>query len=108
MIAYKDRRTPLLAKILVGITVGYILSPIDLIPDFIPVLGLLDDIIIVPLLITASLKLIPRVVLHEARETAKLSPKHRASKNWIFGTIIMAIWILLLLLLYRRFNYLWK
>ena len=51
MIAYKDKRTPVTAKILIGITVGYLLSPIDLIPDFIPVLGLLDDLIIVPILI---------------------------------------------------------
>lgn len=48
MIAYKDKRTPLTAKILIGITAGYLLSPIDLIPDFIAVLGLLDDLIIVP------------------------------------------------------------
>ena len=51
MIAYKDKRTPSSAKILIGLTVGYLLCPIDLIPDFIPVLGLLDDLIIVPALI---------------------------------------------------------
>lgn len=56
MIAYKDNRTPLKAKILIGITVGYLLSPIDLIPDFIPVLGILDDLIIVPALIALSIK----------------------------------------------------
>src|ERR1041385_6064900 len=54
MLAYKDKRTPLVAKILIWVTVGYLLSPIDLIPDFIPVLGILDDLIIVPALITLS------------------------------------------------------
>ena len=68
VIVYKDKRTPLFAKILIGITIGYLLSPIDLIPDFIPVLGLLDDLIIVPFLIRLSIKLIPQKILDEARE----------------------------------------
>lgn len=54
-----DKRTPILAKAIAVITIGYLLSPIDLIPDFIPILGLLDDLIIVPLLIKLTLKLIP-------------------------------------------------
>lgn len=54
--AYSDRRTPFIAKLVIGLTVGYLLSPIDLVPDFIPVLGLLDDLIIVPLLITLSIR----------------------------------------------------
>ncbi len=55
--AYSDKRTPITAKMLIAITVGYLLSPIELIPDFIPVLGLLDDLIIVPALIALSIKL---------------------------------------------------
>ena len=51
IIAYREKRTPIMAKFLVGVTVAYLLSPIDLIPDFIPVLGLVDDLIIVPALI---------------------------------------------------------
>ncbi|HSM62649.1 MAG TPA: YkvA family protein, partial [Gillisia sp.] len=47
-IAYSDKRTPWTAKLLIGLTVGYLLSPIDLVPDFIPVLGILDDLILVP------------------------------------------------------------
>ena len=81
LIAYKDKRTPLAAKILIGITVGYLLSPIDVIPDFIPVLGLLDDVIIVPLLITASIRLIPQIVLNEARETVKTSNQKLKKNN---------------------------
>ena len=55
-----DKRTPIIAKIFAAITVGYLLSPIDLIPDFIPVLGFLDDLIIVPLLIKFTITLIPK------------------------------------------------
>lgn len=69
--AMKDIRTPFMAKFLIALTVSYALSPIDLIPDFIPVLGYLDDLIIVPLMITASIKLIPKEVLHECRIKAK-------------------------------------
>ena len=100
MIAYKDKRTPFFAKVLIGVTVGYLLSPIDLIPDFIPVLGLLDDLIIVPLLITASIKLIPAAVLLEARETVKQLPEKYKKNNWLFAVIIVAIWLFLLLIIY--------
>lgn len=62
-----DKRTPFAAKLLVALTVIYVLSPVDLIPDFIPVLGLLDDLILVPLLISATLKLIPRPIIEEIR-----------------------------------------
>ena len=61
-LSLKDRETPLFAKILAGITVGYALSPIDLIPDFIPVLGYLDDIILLPALIALTVKFIPPAV----------------------------------------------
>ena len=93
MIAYNDSRTPLKAKIIIGITVGYLLSPIDLIPDFIPILGLLDDLIIVPLLIIISIRLIPGTVLNEAREKAKNTPAHAKKRNWLFAMIIVAIWL---------------
>jgi uncharacterized membrane protein YkvA (DUF1232 family) len=71
LIAYRNKRTPVIAKILIGVTAGYLLSPIDLIPDFIPVLGFLDDLIIVPALIALSVKLIPDTVLAEAREMVR-------------------------------------
>lgn len=74
IIAYADKRTPLTAKILIGLTIGYLLSPIDLIPDFIPIIGFLDDLIIVPLLISLSIKLIPIKVLTEAREIGRNNP----------------------------------
>jgi uncharacterized membrane protein YkvA (DUF1232 family) len=108
MIAYKDKRTPLSAKILIGITVGYLLSPIDLIPDFIPILGLLDDLIIVPLLITLSIKLIPEIVLNDAREKVKNNPQRYKKSNWIFAIVIILIWISLAYLLYIKLKHLWK
>ena len=101
IIAYKDTRTPLIAKILIGLTVGYLLSPIDLIPDFIPVVGLLDDLIIVPALIAISIKLIPEVVLDEAREINRNGNTQYQKKNWLFAIIILIIWGIALYYAYR-------
>ena len=101
MLAYKDKRTPLAAKILIGLTVGYLLSPVDLIPDFIPVLGLLDDLIIVPLLISLSVRLIPEIVLIEARQKIKDNLPKQKKNNWIFGIVIIIIWLTILYYLYK-------
>ena len=101
LLAYKDPRTPLSAKILIGITVGYLLSPIDLIPDFIPVLGVLDDFVIVPALIALSIKLIPQDVLQDAREIVRQDADGVQKKNWWFATVIITIWILSVVLLSR-------
>ncbi len=67
----KDPRTPKSAKILLGFAIGYLLSPIDLIPDFIPIIGHLDDLVIVPLLITIAVRLIPKQVLEECKAKAR-------------------------------------
>ena len=103
-IAYSDPRTPWTAKILIGLTVGYLLSPIDLIPDFIPVLGILDDLILVPLLITASIKLIPSMVLEEARIKAIENPKRMKKNNWKVAIFILLIWLFLIYSLYSFFK----
>jgi uncharacterized membrane protein YkvA (DUF1232 family) len=66
--AVQDTRTPWAAKLLLGAAIAYVLSPIDLIPDFIPVLGHLDDLVVVPLLVWLALRLIPGSVLRDARE----------------------------------------
>ena len=100
-IAYSDVRTPWTAKLLIGLTVGYLLSPIDLIPDFIPVLGILDDLILVPLLITASIKLIPEIVIKEARLQALKNPKRMKKNNYIVAFFILLIWIFLIFKFYE-------
>jgi len=63
-----DSRTPWLSKVLLGLAVAYAVTPVDLIPDFIPVLGYLDDAIIIPLLVFLALKTIPRSLLEEHRQ----------------------------------------
>ncbi len=85
-----DKRTPLLAKILALITVGYLLSPIDLIPDFIPVLGILDDLLLVPLLITITLKLIPKEVIEEIRKRKDLDISLK--KRWYLAIPIVLLY----------------
>lgn len=95
-IAYSDSRTPFYAKLLIGLTVGYLLSPIDLIPDFIPVLGLLDDLILVPILIAISTKSIPNKVLVDAREKLESIPERTKKKNWFFAVVVIFIWLLIL------------
>lgn len=66
----KDKRTPKISKILLGLAIGYLLLPFDLIPDFIPVIGHLDDLILVPLLVIAALKFIPQEVVDDCRKRA--------------------------------------
>ncbi len=70
-LALKDKNTPLPAKIAAAVTVGYTLSPIDLIPDFIPVLGYLDDLIILPALAALAIKLLPKEILEEKRRESE-------------------------------------
>ena len=105
-IACKDKRTPASAKILIGITAGYLLSPIDFIPDFIPTLGLLDDLIIVPFLIRLSIKLIPQVVMNDAREEVLNNSKQLKKTNWFFAIIIIFIWLGLAYVVYRPLKHL--
>ena len=91
-LACRDPRTPWYAKALATIILGYALSPIDLIPDFIPLLGYLDDLIIVPAGITLLIKMIPGEILEECRERAQKAPREKL-KNWTAGAIIILIWI---------------
>jgi uncharacterized membrane protein YkvA (DUF1232 family) len=70
----RDKRTPRTAKIFLGLAVGYALSPVDLVPDFIPVLGFLDDLIIVPLLIWIGLRFVPATLIRELRDKVAKGP----------------------------------
>lgn len=91
--AYKDPRVPWYAKLIIIIVVGYALSPIDLIPDFIPILGYLDDLILIPFGVALAIKLIPPEVLDEGR--IKAEKMDMKPKNWVAAAIIVSIWIIL-------------
>jgi uncharacterized membrane protein YkvA (DUF1232 family) len=94
-LAYRDPRVPWYAKALTAIVVGYAFSPIDLIPDFVPVLGYLDDLFLVPVGIWLVLKLIPKEVMAEARERAQVVMAQGKPVNRAAMVVIVTIWLLL-------------
>ncbi len=96
-----SKDTPLSAKILAGVTVCYALSPIDLIPDFIPILGYLDDVIILPALIALTIRLIPGDSFERYREEAKDMWSNGKPKKWYYALPIVAIWLLVIWLFIR-------
>ncbi|WP_203142471.1 YkvA family protein [Marinobacter mangrovi] len=92
-LAARDPRTPWLAKAVVAIVVAYALSPIDLIPDFIPVLGYLDDIILLPLGVALAIRLVPEAVMSDCRARALDAFKNgRPVSRWA-GVAVVAIWM---------------
>lgn len=95
-LALKARQTPVIAKILAGITVAYALSPIDLIPDFVPVLGYLDDVLLLPALIALTVRLIPEKVFAACRVQAAGMWKDGKPKKWYYALPIVVIWALML------------
>ncbi len=104
-LALKRKDTPLAAKIAAGVTIGYALSPIDLIPDFIPILGYLDDIIILPVLIALSLKLIPKKIMDECEAQALTMWQDGKPKKWYFALPIIAVWAAVIgLILFKIFS----
>lgn len=94
-LALKRKDTPVLAKLFGAITVAYALSPIDLIPDFIPVLGYLDDVILLPLLVALTLKFIPNNIFEECRIEAEGLWTDGKPKKWYYSIPIILIWSLL-------------
>ena len=92
-LAYRHPQVPWYAKLVAACVVGYAFSPIDLIPDFIPVLGYVDDLILLPLGIMLALKLIPQPVLEECRLQARDRMAQGKPLNWVAGIIIIAIWL---------------
>ncbi len=97
-----DKRTPGIAKIFAALTVGYLLSPIDLIPDFIPVLGLLDDLIIVPLLIKFTLTLIPAFIIDDIK--SKIDRQQKLPQKWYYALPVILIYIAIIILTIRYFR----
>jgi uncharacterized membrane protein YkvA (DUF1232 family) len=100
LLALRHPAVPWYAKLLAAAVVAYALSPVDLIPDFIPVLGYLDDLILLPLGILLVRRLIPPAVLAECRERALREARPRKT-NWIAGAVILALWAMLGLWLVR-------
>jgi len=92
-LAVRDPRTPWYAKLLVASIVAYACSPIDLIPDFVPVLGYLDDLILLPLGIAWALQIIPPAVLVECRARAQVTLQDGKPVSWVAGTIIVVVWL---------------
>lgn len=94
-LAYRDPRVPLFTKIFTVCVVAYAFSPIDLIPDFIPILGYLDDLILVPLGVYIALRLFPAHILEEYRNQAEERRKSGKPKNWLTGALIISLWLAL-------------
>ena len=100
-LALKSEKTPFLAKILAFLTAAYALSPIDLIPDFIPVLGYLDDVLLLPGLIALTIKLIPCQVWERNRALSEGMWKDGRPKKWYYALPIVAMWLLVVFLIVK-------
>jgi uncharacterized membrane protein YkvA (DUF1232 family) len=98
VLALRDRRTPWYAKAWVGLVVAYAFSPIDLIPDFIPLLGYLDDLLLVPLGIFLALKMIPPEVMADARRSAQQASGPGSGARRLGTAIVIFVWLVLLAL----------
>lgn len=97
-LAYRDPRVPWYARLFALAVAGYAFSPIDLIPDPIPILGYLDDLVLVPLGIALALRMIPVDVLAECRLRARAVMQHGKPVSWVAAAVIIAIWLGLALL----------
>ncbi len=97
----KDKDTPVTAKVLAAGIVAYALSPIDLIPDFIPVLGYLDDVILLSALILLMIKLIPGEVWERCKKESEGLWKDGKPKKWFYAVPVLVIWLVILGLILR-------
>lgn len=102
-LASRDPRIPFMAKVVLVITVAYAFSPIDLVPDFIPVLGYLDDLLLLPLGIWLTIKLMPPDVLHEYRQKAREQLQRPRKVNYTMAAVIVIIWLLIGYWAYQTF-----
>jgi uncharacterized membrane protein YkvA (DUF1232 family) len=97
-LAYKDPRVPLYARIFAACVVGYAFSPIDLIPDPIPILGYLDDLVLIPLGVILAIKMIPPNVLAECRGNSRAAMRQGTPVNRAAAAVIIGVWLLLAIL----------
>ena len=93
-LAYRHRRTPWYAKVFAALIVGYVFSPIDPIPDFIPGVGLLDEMVVVPIGVLLAAKMIPPDVFKECREKAREVAEGEKPVSRVAAMVIVAVWVL--------------
>ena len=102
-LALKAKETPILAKIMAFLTVAYALSPVDLVPDIIPVLGYLDDVLILPALVALTVKLIPKEIFERYQKEAEGMWKDGKPKSWYYAVPIVLLWVLIICLIVKAF-----
>jgi len=100
-LAYRDPRTPWMARLWAVLVVAYALSPVDLIPDFIPLLGYLDDLLLVPLGIALAVRLVPPSVMEDCRRRAQGVLSKRPLAAWVVSGVIVALWVVIALGVWR-------
>ena len=93
-LAYKDPRVPWYAKVFAACLVGYVFSPIDLIPDFIPVVGLLDELVVVPVGVILARKMIPNEVLADCQRKSQEVIREGKPVNYMAAIVVIAVWLL--------------
>ncbi|MBQ5310621.1 MAG: DUF1232 domain-containing protein [Oscillospiraceae bacterium] len=98
VLALGHKETPAVARMLTGLAIAYALSPIDLIPDFIPVFGYLDDVLILPGLISIALRMIPPEVMDECREKA-VTMRRKGETKWFYAIPIVIFWLIILMVI---------
>ena len=103
-LAYHHKDIPLLVKIIAVIVVAYALSPIDLIPDFIPLIGYLDDLILLPLGIALAVKLMPEAIWKECKAKAHQATLKSLPRSKIAAIVVISIWAVTAILLFRMMN----
>ena len=102
-LALKAKETPILAKLVAFLTVAYALSPVDLDPDFIPVLGYLDDVLILPALVALTVKLIPTDIFERYRQEAEGMWEDGKPKKWYYAVPIVLLWALIIWMIVKAF-----
>src|SRR5918994_1444339 len=102
-LAYKDPRVPWFARAFAAVVVAYAFSPIDLIPDFVPVLGYLDDLVIIPLGIALVIRLVPKAIWKECLLEARANPAARSRAGWVAAAFIILLWLLVIIWLVQQF-----
>lgn len=100
-VAVKSPKTPWYAKAVGAIVICYALSPIDIIPDFIPILGYIDELLLIPLGVLLTMKLIPKNLWYEFQEEAKTIWENGKPKKWYYAIPIILLWLILFLIIIR-------